>query len=66
MITYTMFIDFQSGLHEPIAQKYNEYTKCVEYADRLKNSIGLDNVHVSVWYGGKCYYSTDITVQLDF
>ena len=60
----TIFIDFPNGTNEAIAQKYEDLSRCIAYADNLQNMSGIPGLHVSVWFAGKCYYSTDRNVKL--
>ena len=59
----TIFIDFPNGTYEAIAQKYEDLSRCIAYADNLQKMSGIPGLRVSVWFAGKCYHSTDRSVQ---
>jgi len=63
MPTYYMFLDFPNG-HTVQVETYNTLAIAIQCADYQRESSG-NAVHVSIHRGGKCYYSTDITVTID-
>lgn len=60
---YTMFLDFPNNTNIQVSISLDDLAQAAQSADYYRAATDKA-VHVSVWKGGKCWYSTDPLVKL--
>lgn len=61
--TYFVYIDFPSGYDVKI-EGFSHLSDAINQADVIQHKSGI-SIHCSVYASGKCFYSTDKTVEID-
>ena len=60
---FTVFIDFPDGFNLGLYGGFKSLDTATIHCDY--NKTVTQDVHFSVWRGGKCYYSTDKSVKIE-
>ena len=60
---FRVFIDFPNGFNLGLCDGFGSLDTATIRCDN--NKAVTQDVHFSVWRGGKCYYSTDKSVKIE-